>query len=44
MLYGLFLEYTLSVLVIYVTIKVLVFELEISTTARLISIVGVVML
>ena len=42
MLYGLF-EYTLLELVIYIAIKVLVFELEITTITILISIAGVLM-
>ena len=42
MLYGLF-ENTLLELVIYIAIKVLVFELEISTVAILISMAGVMM-
>ena len=42
MLYGLF-EYTLLELVVYVAIKVLVFELEITTIAILISMAGVLM-
>ena len=42
MLYGLF-KYTLLDLVIYIAIKVLVFELEITTLAILISIAGVLM-
>ena len=42
MLYGLF-EYTLLELVVFIAIKVLVFELEITTIAILISIAGVLM-
>ena len=42
MLYGLF-EYALLELVVYVAIKVLVFELEITTIATLIPMAGVMM-
>ena len=42
-LYGLFSEYTLSELLIYVAVKVLVFELEVSTATILISMAGVMM-
>ena len=42
-LYGSILEYTLSELLIYCAVKVLVFELKVSTAAILITIAGVMM-
>ena len=42
-LYGSILEYTLSELLIYCAVKVLVFELKVSTATILITIAGVMM-
>ena len=42
-LYGLISEYTLSECLIYCAVKVLVFELKVSTAAILIAIAGVMM-